>query len=516
MKCWVKVLILFCCGLHGTGQAVEATKPYTESVITVGSIIEVPVGNLHPTQSVIAHDQVNYKLALYNQDRHHLFSDLCKNAGWGRKVDFNEHSLASEPHSYSCLNAGNEKRKINQLKTVVVGPNNELYLTDGHHTFSTFNDMPQGGPSLKVAVYVQANFSQLAPNAFWQNIESVGKAWLYNALGERIIYTDMPTAVGRKNLQNDPYRAALYFLRDGVWDKPKPAIEFVEFYWAQYLRQQPQLAFPGYRSAAQYIQWLERIHAHLLTLAPNSVILDGFSAKQLGWLGTADFARLSDFLCIREPNSSTLGAVGIALTQRGMPVECDERQYLSKTSLHTGLAMLPPAINGDGSVNVLLEISAGSNAKWQQDKTNPLHLEWEFKQGQPRQVKYLAYPTNYGIVTSTLLTKENGGDGDPLDVLVLGPALPQGTVQKVRLIGVMRMLDNGEQDDKILAVPLAGLFSDISDLPQLQSTYPGVTAQLQGWFEHYKGDDAEVKVSKFDNAAAAKALVACSLVDKPE
>ena len=57
------------------------------------------------------------------------------------------------------------------------------------------------------------------------------------------------------------------------------------------------------------------------------------------------------------------------------------------------------------------------------------------------------------MIPRTLLPKELGGDGDPLDVLVLGRALPRGSVVETKVLGVLKLLDRGEQDDKILAVP---------------------------------------------------------------
>jgi len=512
MVFWCKVVLWWCCGFSAYSYALQdmphnANNDAIAGSMTVGSVVEVQLSSLRPTQSVIAYDQVNYKLALYRDKPKQMFADLCKNAGWGRKVSVNAQSVAKQAQSYHCTNNGVKARKIDKLKTVVLGPNNQLYLTDGHHTFSAFHDMPQGGPSLTVAVYIEAKIDEPKLAAFWQQMEGEGKAWLYNAAGEKIEYQAMPHSLGRSNLQNDPYRAALYFLRDGVWAKPKPAISFVEFYWAQYVRAQTELAFVGYYTAAEYLQWLERVHNHLMQLDQGKVIFGNFTAKQLGWRGTADFPALKRLLCVRKLQSDQLGVLGIALTQRGMPLHCDKRQYLSRTALATGLRKLPPALNADDSVNVMIEIAAGSNAKWQQNKTDPLQLEWELKKGQLREVQYLAYPANYGIVTNTLLSKENGGDGDPLDVLVLGKALPQGNVVQVRVIAVMRMLDSGEQDDKLLAVPLKGLFSGLNDLPQLESEFPGITRQLKDWFEHYKGAGTQVTVQNIEDATAAMTLL---------
>jgi len=79
-------------------------------------------------------------------------------------------------------------------------------------------------------------------------------------------------------------------------------------------------------------------------------------------------------------------------------------------------------------------------------------LEWEFKSEKPRFVSYLAYPGHHGTVPGTLLPEHQGGDGDPLDVIVVGPAVPRGSVVTARLLGGLRLMDRGEQDDKLIAV----------------------------------------------------------------
>ncbi|WP_252856612.1 inorganic diphosphatase [Photobacterium kishitanii] len=113
-----------------------------------------------------------------------------------------------------------------------------------------------------------------------------------------------------------------------------------------------------------------------------------------------------------------------------------------------------PAKNQNGTINAIIEIPTGSNEKWEVSKVDGSIINWEFKNGQPRIVHYLGYPSNYGTIPNTALPKSLGGDGDPLDVLVLGSAMVQGSIVQVRLIGGLKMLDNGEQDDKLLAVPI--------------------------------------------------------------
>jgi inorganic pyrophosphatase len=107
----------------------------------------------------------------------------------------------------------------------------------------------------------------------------------------------------------------------------------------------------------------------------------------------------------------------------------------------------PERINPDDFVAVI-EIPKGSKCKYELDKfTGLLSLD---------RVLYTSthYPANYGFIPRTF-----ADDGDPLDVLVLcsEPIYPL-TLIRVYPIGVMRMLDGGKMDDKIIAIP----FSDPS------------------------------------------------------
>ena len=145
-----------------------------------------------------------------------------------------------------------------------------------------------------------------------------------------------------------------------------------------------------------------------------------------------------------------------------------------------------PAIPAEGLANVVIEIPAGTNAKWEVAKSGET-VDWEIKRGKPRVVQYLAYPGSYGMIPRTALPRELGGDGDPLDLLVLGPALARGRVVAVRPVAVLKMLDDGERDDKIIAVQSEGPLSDVRDLASLNTNYPGVSSIVETWFSSYKG-----------------------------
>ena len=147
-----------------------------------------------------------------------------------------------------------------------------------------------------------------------------------------------------------------------------------------------------------------------------------------------------------------------------------------------------PARTPGGDVNVVVEIPAGTDAKWEVTKPEG-ELRWQFKNGVPRVVQYLGYPGNYGMIPRTILPKSAGGDGDPLDVLVLGPAVARGSVIPVRVIGVLELLDSDERDDKLLAVALDTPLGDVTSLAELNARFPGVATIVQTWFENYKGVD---------------------------
>jgi inorganic pyrophosphatase len=133
--------------------------------------------------------------------------------------------------------------------------------------------------------------------------------------------------------------------------------------------------------------------------------------------------------------------------------------------------------------NCIIEIPIGSNIKYELDKpTGLLRVD---------RVLYSAvhYPANYGFLPRTYC-----GDGDPLDVLVLGQvAVAPLCIMRAKTIGVMQMIDQNEEDDKIIAVhaddPEYRDYRDISELPEHR------LKAVQRFFEDYKAlENKEVKV----------------------
>ena len=117
--------------------------------------------------------------------------------------------------------------------------------------------------------------------------------------------------------------------------------------------------------------------------------------------------------------------------------------------------------------------------------------------------RYIGYPGNYGMIPKTLLSPETGGDGDPLDVIVLGEQLQKGSVVEIKLIGILKMLDNAEIDDKLIAVMVNNsIFSSVDSFNELKKSYQGITEILEIWFTNYKGSK-KMAVHGFENEQKA-------------
>lgn len=140
----------------------------------------------------------------------------------------------------------------------------------------------------------------------------------------------------------------------------------------------------------------------------------------------------------------------------------------------------------NGFVNAVVEIPSGTTEKWEVNKASG-QVSWEKRNNVGRVVNYLGYPGNYGMIPQTFLNKENGGDGDPLDIVVLGPSLERGAVVRAKIIGILYLLDNGEQDHKLIAVAPNSPLYNINSIAELNQKYIGISRILEIWFSNYKG-----------------------------
>jgi inorganic pyrophosphatase len=160
---------------------------------------------------------------------------------------------------------------------------------------------------------------------------------------------------------------------------------------------------------------------------------------------------------------------------------------------------LPVGENAPELVNAVIEIPLDGINKYEYDKQ--LHV---FRLDR-NLFSPVHYPGDYGFIPSTFAE-----DGDPLDVLVLvdSPSFT-GCVLQVRPIGVLDMIDQGQPDQKILAVGEGNpRYTDVANYSQV---YPHILREIKHFFSIYKDlEGKRVEVRGWGDAAAARALISKS------
>lgn len=160
--------------------------------------------------------------------------------------------------------------------------------------------------------------------------------------------------------------------------------------------------------------------------------------------------------------------------------------------------------SGD-AVTGIVEIPKGSRAKYELDKeTGLLRLD---------RVLYSSvyYPANYGFIPQTYCD-----DGDPLDILILSQIDMQPLcLVTAKIIGVMRMLDQGEADDKLIAVCAHDKsVSHINDIAEMPDHF---MLEIRHFFEEYKRLEKKVvKIEDFQGARLAKKIFQHAVNDYKE
>jgi len=160
--------------------------------------------------------------------------------------------------------------------------------------------------------------------------------------------------------------------------------------------------------------------------------------------------------------------------------------------------ILTPGDVDGGVINVVVEIPKGSMHK----------IEWNRKlavmQLDRVEPGIFTKPTNYGFIPQTL-----DEDGDELDVLlVTDEPLPTGVFLEAKVIGVMKFADDGEVDDKIVAVPAddrhtGNAITSLEDLPAQ------LIKQIEFHFNHYKDlkKPGTTVVNSWGDTAEAKTVI---------
>lgn len=157
---------------------------------------------------------------------------------------------------------------------------------------------------------------------------------------------------------------------------------------------------------------------------------------------------------------------------------------------------IPAGNQTPDTINVIIEIPKGSKNKYELDKeTGLIMLDRAMHTSQD-------YPFDYGF-----LPQSHWEDGDPLDIIVLTtyPLLP-GILVKVRPVAIMNMIDDGESDAKIIAVPVKDpRFDKILDI---QDVNEHTIKEIEHFLLTYKMiQKKEVRIESIEGATAAKAAI---------
>ncbi|MFZ2556038.1 MAG: inorganic diphosphatase [Minisyncoccia bacterium] len=163
---------------------------------------------------------------------------------------------------------------------------------------------------------------------------------------------------------------------------------------------------------------------------------------------------------------------------------------------------IPLGEDAPNEINVIIEVPKGSPNKYEIDKeTGLIKLD---------RANYSAatFPSEYGFAPQTLWE-----DGDALDVVVLATfPIPTGILVKVRPVAIMEMIDTGESDYKVIAVPVDDKrWEDVHDLADINKH---TLKEVQHFFETYKalkGKPALVEVKGFKGKREALEAVTKSV-----
>lgn len=145
-------------------------------------------------------------------------------------------------------------------------------------------------------------------------------------------------------------------------------------------------------------------------------------------------------------------------------------------------------------INVIVEINKGSKNKYEIDKeTGIIALDRVMHTSQD-------FPCDYGFVPQTLWD-----DGDALDVILLTTyPLTPGLLVRARPVAIMHMIDSGDADDKVIAVPIDDpRWEEVKDLVDVN---PHTLKEIEHFYSTYKKlQNKEVEVKGFEGKAAAEA-----------
>ncbi|MGF1586665.1 MAG: inorganic diphosphatase [Bacteroidales bacterium] len=160
-------------------------------------------------------------------------------------------------------------------------------------------------------------------------------------------------------------------------------------------------------------------------------------------------------------------------------------------------------------VNAVIEIPAGTNQKLEYNIEKKMFLV-EQSNGSEQIIDFLPSPGNYGFVPGTFLDPVMGGNGDPIDILILSESLPTGTIiEVIPLLILYFTIDPGVNSPvtvpKIIAVPASEGLRIINavNYEELFDNYPEIVDILTIWFQRYNKEAGPIELKAMGDGEVA-------------
>ncbi|MCK4661740.1 MAG: inorganic diphosphatase [Bacteroidales bacterium] len=163
-----------------------------------------------------------------------------------------------------------------------------------------------------------------------------------------------------------------------------------------------------------------------------------------------------------------------------------------------------PTYSKNNYLNAVIEIPAGTNMKIEYNPGINSFMP-DVVNGQDRVIKFLPYPGNYGFIPSTFMDTKLGGDGDALDILVIAESVPVKTIMEVIPIAIIKLLDENEIDNKIIAIPVNSeeRIINVKTFSEFEEKYPVAKNIIENWFSSYE-KNGQIKFLGWEDENHAK------------
>ncbi|KRM89973.1 ParB/Srx family N-terminal domain-containing protein [Liquorilactobacillus cacaonum] len=274
----------------------------------------VPISSIHPTQAAVGKAQIAYNIQDYigstssPQLTVDYFNDFNEDNG------YTKNSVPSDGTAYNTKDILGSYPDITVTAPkvpVIIGPNNIMYATDGHHGMTTYEFLKTqyGLGSDKINVRVIANYSNLSQSDFYQKLIDTKQAFPYAFNVKTGTYQEfsldkLPTQMSSSDFVNDPFRSLAYFWRKSAIDKDTVTADFAEFYLGEFMVATGDFKSLTFQNAADYQQAfkigneiLEKLIAgdsHYVQLFKTTITDKyGITAAQLGIMQNFDSSKIT-------------------------------------------------------------------------------------------------------------------------------------------------------------------------------------------------------------------------------